>query len=213
MIITRVLCEFATKPFPDDRQARNILISIEGRDISNPEFARALFCFQIAFYFLAWLAITEEIQDSSLQRNTIDDLQRQMREFFANASSRIKVADFIVDPAEQQQFVAFMCQQLGESDPSQIDISVLTTSKATVFDLVSPVRLRDYYDAMAQPNLHKFYVVAERVLFHWGAKKYQPVPVMVLANLLLGNYGLACKVVTSEPPRRRSWSLKNIFRT
>src|SRR5258708_34416118 len=127
MIITRVLCEFATKPFPDETQGRNILSSIEGRRISNQEFARAEFCFQIAFYFVAWLAITEKIQDSSQQRNTVDDLQRQMRDFFANASSGIKLSDFIVDPAEQQQFVAFMCQQIGESDPSQIQTSVLTT--------------------------------------------------------------------------------------
>jgi hypothetical protein len=52
---------------------------------------------------------------------------------------------------------------------------------------------------MRQPNRHKFYVVAERVLFHYGAKKYQSVPVMVLTNLLLGSYSVAAKIVTSVP--------------
>jgi|SRR5215831_12383998 len=212
MIEARILRDFVTEPFPDEKQARNILAAIENRQISNQEFARALFCFQIAFYFLAWLAITEKIQDSSLQRDAVDEMHDQIREFFANPSSKVKFSDFIVSPAEQQQFVAALRQQLNESDETPIDTSALTTSRLTLFDLIGATRLREYYDAVGQPNLHKFYGVAERVLFHWGAKKYESVPVMVLANLLSGNYGVACKIVTSEPPTRRSWSLMNIFR-
>jgi hypothetical protein len=202
MIDTRILREFVTNPFPDEKKARELLSAIDNRQISDLEFARGLFCFQIAFYFLAWLAVTEQIDDTSLQKSSIGKLHDQIRAFYANASSKVKFSDFVVSQAERGNFIAALRQQLNEPTGTRIDTSALTTSKLTLFDLVGVPRLWDYHDAMGQPNRHKFYVVAERVLFHYGAKKYQSASVMALTNLLLDSYSVAAKIVTSVPHSR-----------
>ena len=47
------LREFLTNPFGGEQKVRALLCAIENRPVSDAEFARGLFCFQVASYFLA----------------------------------------------------------------------------------------------------------------------------------------------------------------
>jgi hypothetical protein len=197
MIDTRILVDFITKPFPNEKGARELLAAIQNRPLSGTEFERALFCFQIAFYFLTWLAISNLIEDSLVQKNTVDELHNQIREYYSNSTASVRFSDLIVAPTERELFVESLRQQLNEVDKTRIDVSAPTTSKLTLFDFIGIPRLREYHAAMEKPTLHKFYAVTEQLLFHYGAKKYESVPVMALANLLLGNFASASEMVGS----------------
>jgi hypothetical protein len=198
MIDASTLCEFVVNPFPDEKQAREVLATIEGRKLTEVDFARGVFCFQISLYFLAWLAISKS-SEVSLKKNAIDELHDQLRAFYSEDRNRSKVkfSDFIISPAEQNHLAAMLREKLNKSEDIPVDTSGLTTTKLTLFDLVGNHRLQEYYDAMARPNLHEFYFVAERVLFHYGAKQFHSVPVMIVANILLGNYAIATSLVAS----------------
>jgi hypothetical protein len=148
-----LLCQFVIRPFPDEKKARELLSEIENRQLTDIEFERWSFCLQIASYFLAWLAITDQIADVALKKNMIDQLHNQIRAFFAQTLEQTKFSDFIVFPAERDQFI-------GAAQPIEsaaIDISQLSTNKLTLFDFISIHRLKDYHEAMQQPKLYKFY--------------------------------------------------------
>jgi len=201
MTKTSLLCEFLTNPFGDEQKACELLSEIENRPLSDAELERGLFCFQIAFYFLARLAITAHIEDSSLQRDSIDQLHDRIRAFYAYTGLKVKFSEFVVSPAERDQFIAILRRQLDEQARTRADTFQLTTTKLALFDFVGVRRICEYHDAMGQANrLHKFYVVAEQVLFHYGAKKYHAVPVEVIAALLLANYNIVSNIVISGSP-------------
>jgi hypothetical protein len=180
-----LLCQFVIRPFPDEKKARELLSEIENRQLADIEFERWSFCLQIASYFLAWLAIKDQTADIALKKNMIDQLHDQIRAFFAHTPEKTKFSDFIVFPAEQDQFIATLRNQLKAP---AIDISQLSTNKLTLFDFISIHRLKDYHEAMQQPKLYKFYAVAERVLLHYGAKKYQSPLILVVAMVLQGRF-------------------------
>src|SRR6516164_3028578 len=45
--------------------------------------------------------------------------------------------------------------------------------------------------------LTNFFFVTEKILFHFSSKKYESVPVVVLANVLLSHYAKAVEIVVS----------------
>src|SRR5258708_37252257 len=111
MTITSLLCEFLTNPFGDEHKARELLSEIDNRPPSDADLERGLFCFQIAFYFLACLAITARIEDSSLQKTSIDQLNDRARAFYARKKLQVQLCEFVVSPAERDRGIAVLRQQ------------------------------------------------------------------------------------------------------
>ena len=193
------LREFLVNPFGEERKARELLCAIENRPISDAEFERGLFCFQIAFYFLASRAITARIDDQLLQEISTQQLHDQMRRFYSGTASRLNCFDLVVAPDERDQFVATLISQIADADETGNEPSLLTATKLSVFDFFSIRRLCEYRDAVDQPNhLHQFYRVAEQVLFHYSAKRFPPFSVVVIADLLSDSYNIVCQIVASD---------------
>ena len=72
------------------------------------------------------------------------------------------------------------------------------TTMLALFDFVVIQRLREYLAAISQPNrARKLNLVAEQLLFHYGAKDYRAAAVEVIADLLLVNYNTVCAIVIS----------------
>jgi hypothetical protein len=73
-------------------------------------------------------------------------------------------------------------------------------TKLGIFDLIGLRRLHEYHGVLGLPNSPlRFYLVAERLLLHYGAKRYHPVVVAVITDLLSANYNIISKIVLSEP--------------
>ena len=100
-----LLCGFLANPFGNAQQAREFLSLIEDRSLCDAELERGEFCFQIAFYFLARLAITVHVQDSLIRTSCTDRLDNRVRELYDRTSLRAKLSDFIVSSAERDQLV------------------------------------------------------------------------------------------------------------
>jgi hypothetical protein len=202
MISTNLLCEFLTNPFGDEQKARELLSEIDNRPLSDTEFERGLFCFQIAFYFLACLAITARIEDPSLQTISIDQLNDRVRAFYARKKLQVQLCELVVSPAERDRGIAILGQQPDQLGGAGIDATPAATTLATtmlaLFDLVVAHRLREYVDAIGRSSRpRKLYLVAEQLLFHYGAKTYHPAAVAVIADLLAVNYNAASAIVVS----------------
>jgi hypothetical protein len=198
MIDTNLLCEFLINPFGDEQKARELLSQIDNRPLTDAELERGLFCFQIAFYFLACLAITARIEDSSLQKASIDQLNDRVRAFYARRESQVQFSKFLVSPAERDRFIAVLSQQLDQSAGTRVDAMPPATTTLALFDFVVVHRLCEYVDAIGQSNLPgKLYLVAEQVLFHYGAKKYRPAAIGVIADFLAVNYNTVSAIVVS----------------
>jgi hypothetical protein len=202
MISTNFLCEFLTNPFGDEQKARELLSEIDNRPLSDTELERGLFCFQIAFHFLACLAITGRIEDPSLQKTSIDQLNDRVRAFYARKKLPVQLCELVVSPAERDRGIAVLCQQPDQPGGAETDAAPVTTTLATttlaLFDLVVAQRLREYVDAIGRSNRpRKLYLVAEQLLFHYGAKTYHPAAVAVIADLLAVNYNTVSAIVAS----------------
>jgi hypothetical protein len=198
MTSTMLLCNFCTNPFGNEQKARELLSVIENRSVSDVEFERGLFCFQIASFFLARLAVATHIEDSSLRKILLDQLHDQAREFFARSNSRIEFSDFVTSPAELDEPTPSVQQRLDDADGMPVDAPWRGSTKLELFDLVSSRRLREYEHAMGQPgSSHKFYFVANQVLFHYDQKRYHPLAVLMIADVLLANYNSVSKMIDS----------------
>src|SRR6267142_2508136 len=140
MTSTNLLCEFLTNPFGDEQKTRELLSEIDNRPLSDAELERGLFCFQIAFYFLACLAITARVEDPTLQKTSIDQLNDRARAFYARKKLQVQVCELVVSPAERDRGIAVLCHGT--------DAAPATTTPATtmlaLFDLVVAHRLREY---------------------------------------------------------------------
>ena len=188
MTSTMLLCNFCTNPFGNEQKARELLSEIENRAVSDVEFERGLFCFQIAFYFLARLAIATHVEDFSLQKVLLDQLHDQAREFFARSGSKVEFSDLVASPAELDELITSVQQRLDDADGMPGDARWQGSTKLELFDLVSSRRMREYEHAMGQPgSSHKFCFVANQMLFHYGQTRYDPLAVLVIADLLLAN--------------------------
>jgi hypothetical protein len=72
-------------------------------------------------------------------------------------------------------------------------------TKLGIFDLIGLRRLHEYHGVLGLPKSPlRFYLVAERLLWHYGAKRYHPVVVAVITDLLSANYNIMSKIVLSE---------------
>ena len=175
MTSTNLLCEFLTNPFGDEQKARELLSEIDNRPLSDTELERGLFCFQIAFYFLACLAITARVEDPSLQKTSIDQLNDRARAFYARNKLQVQLCDFVVSPAERDRGIAILRPQPDQPGGAGIDATPAATTLATtmlaLFDLVVAHRLREYVDAIGRSDRpRKLDLVAEQLLFLYGAK-------------------------------------------
>ena len=198
MTSTKLLCNFFTNPFGNEQKARELLSEIENRAVSDVEFERGLFCFQIAFYFLARLAIATHVEDFSLQKILLNQLHDQAREFFARSDSKVEFSDFVASPAELDELTTSVQQRLDDADGMPVDAPWQGSTKLELFDLVSSRRLREYEHAMGQPgSSHKFCFVANQMIFHYGQTRYDPLVVLVIADLLLANYDIVSKMINS----------------
>src|SRR5438477_8554861 len=101
MIAAKLLCELITNPFGNEDKARELLAEIEGRDLSAAELERGQFSFQIAFYFVALLAIEASIADPSVGTAFLHQLHDRIRAFYARAASRLRFPELIVSSAER----------------------------------------------------------------------------------------------------------------
>jgi hypothetical protein len=193
-----LLCEFLTNPFGNVEQAREVLSQIESRSINDTELERGEFCFQIAFYFLACLAIGAHITDPISRNSCINRLYDRVRGFYARTDLTVKFSDFIVTVAERDQFVAGLPELLEKTGEEHGDISRAVMTKLGIFDLIGLRRLHGYRDVMGLPDSSlRFYLVAEQVLLHYGGKRYHPAVVAVIADLLSANYNILSKIVLS----------------
>jgi hypothetical protein len=194
-----LLCDFLTNPFGNAQQAREFLSQIEGRSVSDAELERGEFCFQIAFYFLACLAVTAQIDDPVVQKGCIDRLYDRVREFYGRAGSTAEFSDLIVSTTERDQFMGGLRKLSEKTDDTRDDPARVTMTRLGLFDLVGLRRLCEYHRVMGPPNFQlTFYLVAEHLLFHYGGKKYHPAVVAVIADLLSANYGILSKLVFSS---------------
>ena len=205
------LREFLTNPFGGEQKVRAVLCAIENRPVSDAEFARGLFCFQVASYFLARLAITAHIEDPLLREISAQQLHDQIRAAYCGTDLHTNCFDLIVAPGERDQFLADFVRQPADVGESRND-SRLGVTKLAAIDLVSMRRLCEYRDAMDQPNnFHELYLVAEQVLFHYAAKKFDPIAVVVIAELLSENSqdcveDCCFRAFSAQRGRRRSFS-------
>jgi hypothetical protein len=198
MTNANLLCEFLTNPFGDEQKARELLSEIDNRPVSDAELERGLFCFQIVFYFLACLALTAHIEDSSLQKKSIDELNDRVRAFYARRELQAQFSEFIVTPAERDRFIAVLRQQLDQLDGTRVEVTPPATTMLALFDFVVVPRLCAYVDAIEKSERPcKLCLVAEQVLFHYAAKKYRPAAVAVIADLLAVNYNIVSAIVVS----------------
>jgi hypothetical protein len=198
MTRTNLLCEFFTNPFGDEQKVRELLSEIDNRLPSDAELERGLFCFQIAFYFLACLAITARIEDSSHQKTSIDQLNDRARAFYARRTSQVQFSELVVSPAERDLVTAVLRQQLDQSGATGIDVTPPATTMLALFDLVVVHRLREYVDAIGRSDRpRKLDLVAEQLLFHYGAKTYHPAAVAVIADLLAVNYNTVSAIIAT----------------
>src|SRR5215468_3823869 len=101
MITAKLLCEFTTNPFGNQQKARELLSEIEGRDLSDADLERAEFSFQIAFYFLALLAIEANIADPAAQRTFLFQVHDRIRAFYARTLARFALDQLVVSPIER----------------------------------------------------------------------------------------------------------------
>src|SRR5262249_52821045 len=116
---TGLVSAFLTNPFGNEEPARGLLSEIEGRSIRDAELERGVFCFQIAFYYVASLAIADHVGDLLLRKSCINRLYDRVRGFYARMSSTVRFTDFIVAPAERDQFAGGLRETLedaGEKD-------------------------------------------------------------------------------------------------
>jgi hypothetical protein len=184
-----LLCKFLVNPFGNVEQARELLSQIESRSIDDAELQRGEFCFQIAFYFLACLAIAAHVDDPVSQRSCLNQLYDRVRGFYARADVTVKFSGFIVAEAEHDQFVTGLRELLEKTGEKHGDISRAVMTKLGIFDLIGLRRLHEYHGVLGLPNSPlRFYLVAERLLLHYGAKRYHPVVVAVITDLLSANY-------------------------
>src|SRR5262245_16141893 len=173
MTHTDLLCEFLTNPFGDRQKARELLSEIESRSPSDAELERGLFCFQIASYFLACLAISAHVRGAFSQKKSIDELHDRVRAFFARKGDQDNFAQFVVAPSERDRFLAVLDQQLEPSSESRVDTALPATTMLALFDFVIVQRLREYLAAVRQSDRpRKLDLVAEQLLLHYGAKDY-----------------------------------------
>jgi hypothetical protein len=194
-----LLCAFLTNPFGNLEEARELLSQIEGRSIHDTELERAKFCFQIALYFLACLAIAAHVDDPSVQKGCINRLHDCVRRFYAGTNSTVRFSDFIVEAAERDQFAPGLHELLEKAGEKHGDMSRVVITKLGIFDLVGVRRLYDYHDVLGLPNFPlRFYLVAEQLLLHYGGKKYHSAVVAVITDLLSSNYNILSKIVLSD---------------
>jgi hypothetical protein len=198
MITAKLLCEFTTNPFGDQQKARELLSEIERRDLSNAELARAEFSFQIAFYFLALLAIEANVDDRSVQRAFLFPLHDRIRAFHAQALLPIGLDQLLASAIERDQIEIALRQGPDGSGRDVGLISQMIATRLTMFDLAGVRRIDGYHDALSRANgRDRFSVLAERVLFDYGARGYHPVVVATVAELLSANYNIASEIVTA----------------
>jgi hypothetical protein len=193
-----LLCEYLANPFGNAQQAREFLSLIEDRSLCDAELERGEFCFQIAFYFLARLAITAHVQDSLARASCTDRLDNRVRELYDRTSLRARFSDFIVASAEREQFGTQLREFLERAGDQHPEASRLVTTKLGMFDLVGLRRVREYR-ALTGPLNYRvtFYLVAEQVLLHFGGKQYHPAAVAVIADFLSVNYSILSKILLS----------------
>ena len=203
MTSTNLLCEFLTNPFGDEQKARELLSEIDNRPLSDTELERGLFCFQIAFYFLACLAITARIEDPSAPENINRPVERSSSSVLCPqevAGSALATSSYLRPNGIEA--LPILRQQPDQPGGAGIDATPAATTLATtmlaLFDLVVAHRLREYVDAIGRSDRpRKLYLVAEQLLFHYGAKTYRPAAVAVIADLLAVNYNAASAIVVS----------------
>jgi hypothetical protein len=181
------LCQSIVNPFPNKTTARVFLSKLDNLTISNLEYERAIFCIQIAFYFVTCLAIIDRISNPSSKKELIDNVHSRIRCWLAEQNSRVEFSDFIVSPSEWSQF---------EAD-TRVDTFRLTTTRLTLFDSVGSRRFKEYYDAMSEPNLFKFYAVAACFLFHYSARKYKSGEILAIATWLSNRYDTVSEFINT----------------
>jgi hypothetical protein len=198
MTNTDLLCEFITNPFGHEKDACDLLSKVDDRPPSDDELERGRFCFQIALYFLACLSITARIEESFARRRAIDRLNDRVRTFHALNESQLTLAAFVVAPAEKDRFTAALRLQSDEADAARGDTAAPSTTMLALFDFVVAQRLCDYVDAIGQSHdPGSLYPVAERLLFHYGAREYRRGAVAAIADLLAAKYNAASVIVAS----------------
>ena len=147
---------------------------------------------------MARLAIATHVEDFSLQKILLNQLHDQAREFFARSGSEVEFSDFVTSPAELDELITSVQQRSDDADGMTVDAPWQGSTKLELFDLVSSRRLREYGIDGQPGSSHKFCFVANQMLFHYGQTRYDPLAVLVIADLLLANYDIVSKMINSS---------------
>jgi hypothetical protein len=191
-----LLCDFLANPFGNAEQARELLSQVVGRSVHDIELERGEFCFQIAFYFLACLAIAAHVDDPDLRKNCINGLYDRVRGYYGRTDVRVGFSDFIVAAPERDQLVGGLRELMEQAGEKHGDISQVVLTKLGIFDLVGVRRLHDYDGVLGAANFQqRFYLVAERLLLHFAGKISHPAVVAVISDMLSANYNILSKIV------------------
>ncbi|HEY1365087.1 MAG TPA: hypothetical protein VGF60_22780 [Xanthobacteraceae bacterium] len=192
---------FLSNPFGDTQQARELLSQIGGRSIHDIELQRGEFCFQIAFYFLACLAIAAHVRDPAVQRKCINALYDRVRAFYAGPDATVRFCDVVVAAEERDQFAPALRQLLRSTGGSDHDISRAVVTRLGLFDLIGLRRLYEYHEIIGpEAPSPRFYFVAEQVLLQHSGERHHPIVVAVIADLLSANYDILSRIVLAVLP-------------
>jgi hypothetical protein len=198
---------FVISPLGDPAKKKEFLNTLADRDLTTAELDALEFNFVIAFYFLAWLAITTSGQPQSTNNQSIEVLHRRLYDHFQELPGRVRFVDHVKLDEDRTAMAAAIP---GAS--SNDDMSALTTSKATMFDVLGSHWLQGYFRTYSNgSSQNRFYLVAQELLARCGLDPH-PVLAMTLAGMLMGNLTLLIKLIQHDPTLGDSSPRKGLFR-
>jgi hypothetical protein len=198
MITVKLLCEFVTNPFGDERKAHELLTEIGGRDLSDAELAGGHFSFEIAFYFVALLAIDASIEDPSVRATFLTQLHDRIRATYAGATSTACLPELVLSPTEREHMNAALRRESPGPEGAEPDVALPTVTKSALFDLIGLRRLFEYRAAISgHGGGDRFLLLARQLLLHCSGRTPDAVVVTTIADLLMANYNIAAEIVTA----------------
>jgi hypothetical protein len=200
LITARLLCEFVTNPFGDERKARELLTEVEGHDLSDAELTSGHFSFEIAFYFVALLAIDAGIDDPAVRITFLKQLHERIRATYARATSTISLADLFLSSTEREQMATALHSKSpapeGTEPNAESTTKPASVTKSALFDRIGLRRLFEYRAAITgHGGGDRFLLLARQLLLHCSDRAHHAVVVTTIADLLMANYNIAAEVV------------------
>ena len=181
------------------KKSAKLLSEIDNRPLSDAELREVVFCFQIAFYFLACLAITARIEDASLQKKSIDQLNDRIRAFYA----RSDVAGSVLRAHRiSSRTRSIHCRSPPAARPTWRDpeLTPLRRRQRCWHCLILSLHIAFANTSMQSATriIHvNFTSSRNRSFFTMARKQYRPAAVAAIADLLAVNYNTVSAIVAT----------------